>query len=57
MLTRKVQSTLEKLLKLLNPCIINTKLIVLTFMLTTHSPFMSNILFFLCCLFKSYLCK
>ena len=56
MLTRKVQSTLEKLLKLLNPCIINTKLIVIQFMLTRLIQFMSNILFFLCCLFKSYLC-
>ena len=51
MLTR--QSTLEKLL---NPYIIYTKLIVIRFMLTRHIQFMSNILLFLCCLLKSYLC-
>jgi hypothetical protein len=52
MLTYKLQSTLEKPLK---PYIINTKLIVIRFMLTIHIQFMSNI-FFLCCLFKSYWC-
>jgi hypothetical protein len=56
MLTYKVQSTLEKLLKPLNPYIINTKLIVTKFVLTRHIQFVSNILFCLCCLFKLFLC-
>jgi hypothetical protein len=42
MLTYKVQSTLEKLLKPLNPYIINTKKIVIWFMLTRHIQFMST---------------
>jgi hypothetical protein len=53
MLTNKVQCILEKPLK---PYIINTKQIVIQFMLTRHIQYMSNILLFLCCLFKSYLC-
>jgi hypothetical protein len=40
MLTYKVQSTLEKPLKLLNPYIINTKLIVIWFMFSRHIWFM-----------------
>ncbi len=56
MLTNKVQCILEKPLKPLKPYIINTKQIVIQFMLTRHIQFMSIILLFLCCLFKSYLC-
>jgi hypothetical protein len=40
MLTYKVQSTLEKPLKPLNPYIINTKLIVIWFMFTRQIRFM-----------------
>ncbi len=40
MLTYKVQSTLEKLLKLLNPYIINTEKIVIWFMFTRHIWYM-----------------
>jgi hypothetical protein len=40
MLTYKVQSTMEKLLKPLNSYIINTKQIVIWFMLTRHIQFM-----------------
>ncbi len=56
MLTYKVRSTLEKPLKPLSPYIIKNKLTIIQFMLTRHIQFMSNILFFLCCLFKYYLC-
>ena len=40
MLTYKVQSTFEKPLKLLSPYIINTKQIVIQFMLTRQIQFM-----------------
>jgi len=40
MLTYKVQSTLEKPLKPFNPYIINTKQIVIRFMLTRQIQFM-----------------